>query len=185
MISVTLTNDSVRDKLSDLGLSVFIGNLKRAKKLLKNNDINSKFLNNNSLLHICAHNEDTNMFYFLLSNGCDYKHVNENGDSCLHIIALNNNVYCLDILCRNSIKEIIDLKNKEGDTALHIAIKNGFPEFFTLLIKYGANASIKDDFDMDAYELLDLYRKKEKFYDCNSSTYTNMFNFLITTRKEC
>ncbi|SBT74874.1 conserved protein, unknown function [Plasmodium malariae] len=179
MISVTLTNNSVRDKLSDLGLSVFIGNLKRAKKLLKKNDINSKFMNDNSLLHICSHNEDANMFYFLLSKGCDHKHINANGDTCLHIIALNNNIYCLDILCRSYIKDIINIRNKEGDTALHISIKNGFFEFFSLLIKNGADAQIKDNFDMSSYELLDLYRKKEKFYECNSNKYTNMFNLLI------
>ncbi|GAW79654.1 hypothetical protein, conserved [Plasmodium gonderi] len=184
MITVSVTNDRVRDKLSDLGLCVFIGNLKRAKKLLKKSDINSKFMNNNNLLHICSHNENANMFYFLLSNGCDYKHINDNGDTCLHMIALNNNIYCFDILCRNNIKDIIDLKNKEGDTALHIVIKNGFYEFFTLLIKYGANTNIKDNYDMDAYELLDLYRKKEKLYDYNSNTYRNMLNFLISTKKE-
>ncbi|SBT32067.1 conserved Plasmodium protein, unknown function [Plasmodium ovale wallikeri] len=182
MISVTLTNDSVRDKLSDLGLCVFIGNLKRAKKLLKKNDINSKFTNDNTLLHICSHNEDTNMFYFLLSKGCDYKHINENGDTCLHIIALNNNIYCLEILCRNDIRDIINIKNKQGDTALHISIKNGFYKFFSVLLKNGADANVKDYFDMDSYELLDLYKKKEQFYDCSSSTYTDMFNLLMNMR---
>ncbi|SCA48561.1 conserved Plasmodium protein, unknown function [Plasmodium ovale] len=181
MISVTLTNDSVRDKLSDLGLCVFIGNLKRAKKLLKKNDINSKFTNDNTLLHICSHNEDTNMFYFLLSKGCDYKHINENGDTCLHIIALNNNIYCLEILCRNDIRDIINIKNK-GDTALHISIKNGFYKIFSLLLKNGADANVKDHFDMDSYELLDLYKKKEQFYGYSSSTYTDMFNLLMNMR---
>ncbi|CRG93477.1 conserved Plasmodium protein, unknown function [Plasmodium gallinaceum] len=184
MISITLTNDSVHDKISDLGLSVFIGNIKRTKKLLKKNDINSKFMNNNNLLHICSYNEDANMFYFLLTNGCDYKHINDNGDTCLHIIALNNNLYCLDILCRNNIKDIINIKNKEGDTALHISIKNGFYRFFSLLIKYGADTCIKDNFDMDCYELVDLYRKKEKFYDCESNTYSNMYNLLMNIRKK-
>ncbi|VWU51696.1 ankyrin-repeat protein, putative [Hepatocystis sp. ex Piliocolobus tephrosceles] len=180
MISVTLTNDSVHDKLSDLGLC----NLKRVKRLLKKWDINSKFLNNNNLLHICSQNEDENMFSYLLSKGCDYKHINTNGDSCLHIIALNNNICCLEILCKSDISDIINIKNKEGDTPLHISIKNGFYEFFSLLIRKGADLKIKDFFDMDSYELVDLYRKKEKFYDQNSNNYIKMYNLLMNIKKK-
>ncbi|CAD51122.1 hypothetical protein PFAG_02148 [Plasmodium falciparum Santa Lucia] len=175
MISLTLISDRVRDKLSDLAL----WNIKRTKKLLKKNDINSKFLNNNNLLQICSYNDDVEMFCFLLNRGCDFKHINDNGDTCLHIIVLNNNIYCLDILCRNNIKDIINIKNKDGDTALHISIKNGFYESFSLLLKYGVDILIKDDFDMDAYELLDVFRKKEKFYDSNCNKYSIMFNLLI------
>ncbi|CAD2089147.1 ankyrin-repeat protein, putative [Plasmodium vinckei lentum] len=183
MISVTLTNDYVYDKLSDLGLCAFTGNMKRLKKLLKKNGINTKFTNDSSLLHICSHNDNPNMFYFLLSKGCDYTHINGNGDTCLHMIVLNNNISCLEILCRYDIKDIINIKNKDGDTALHIAIKNGFYECFFLLIKKGADTDIKDYFDMDSYELIDLYEKKEKLYDCYSSTYANMFNLLVSMRR--
>ncbi|EAA17721.1 hypothetical protein [Plasmodium yoelii yoelii] len=102
------------------------------------------FENDSSLLHICSHNEDPNMFYFLLNKGCDYTHINGNGDTCLHMIVLNNNISCLEVLCRYDIKDIINIKNKDGDTALHIAIKNGFYECFFLLIKKGADTNIKD-----------------------------------------
>ncbi|VEV55678.1 ankyrin-repeat protein, putative [Plasmodium vinckei vinckei] len=183
MISVTLTNGYVYDKLSDLGLCVFTGNMKRLKKLLKKTGINTKFTNDSSLLHICSHNDNPNMFYFLLSKGCDYTHINGNGDTCLHMIVLNNNISCLEILCRYDIKDIIDIKNRDGDTALHISIKNGFYECFFLLIKKGADTEIKDYFDMDSYELVDLYEKKEKLYDCYSSTYANMFNLLASMRR--
>ncbi|KOB89020.1 hypothetical protein PFDG_04071, partial [Plasmodium falciparum Dd2] len=95
MISLTLISDRVRDKLSDLAL----WNIKRTKKLLKKNDINSKFLNNNNLLQICSYNDDVEMFCFLLNRGCDFKHINDNGDTCLHIIVLPpTGIYCLDIL---------------------------------------------------------------------------------------
>ncbi|SBS81020.1 conserved Plasmodium protein, unknown function [Plasmodium ovale curtisi] len=151
MISVTLTNDSVRDKLSDLGLCVFIGNLKRAKKLLKKNDINSKFTNDNTLLHICSHNEDTNMFYFLLSKGCDYKHINENGDTS-----------------DANVKDHVSL----GD--------HGLSPFANL--RCAQSSSPEGSFDMDSYELLDLYKKKEQFYGYSSSTYTDMFNLLMNMR---
>ncbi|ETW31053.1 hypothetical protein PFFCH_01492 [Plasmodium falciparum FCH/4] len=75
--------------------------------------------------------------------------------------------------------KLSDLALCDGDTALHISIKNGFYESFSLLLKYGVDILIKDDFDMDAYELLDVFRKKEKFYDSNCNKYSIMFNLLI------
>lgn len=184
MISVVLTNEAVEDKISDLGLSVFIGNMKRVKKLLKKNDINSKFMNNNSLLHISANNEDANMFYFLISNGCDYQHVNDYGDTCLHIIAMNNNVYCLEVLCQYNIENIINKKNKEGDTALHLAIKNGFYNVCAMLLENGADALIKDDFGMNCYEIADILKKKEKFYDSGSVVFSNILNLVARSKQK-
>lgn len=179
MISLTLTNEAVHDKVSDLGLSVFIGNFKRVKKLLKKKDINSRFTNNDSLLHICAHNEDSNMFYFLITHGCDYTHVNNNGDTCLHIIALVNNLYCLDVISRFNISKIINVVNKEGDTALHISIKNGFFHVFSVLLNAGADPHIKDAFDMDCFEMVDILKKKQKFYEEGTTVYSSMYDALM------
>lgn len=184
MISVTLANETVEDKISDLGLSVFIGNLKRVKKLLKKNDINSKFMNNNSLLHISANNEDADMFYFLLSNGCDFRHVNNYGDTCLHVLAMNNNVYCLEILCRHNIEDIINKKNKEGDTALHLAIKNGFYYFCALLLENGAKRDIKDDFDMNCWEIASILKKKEKFYDSGCTVFSKIYKLIADDKRD-
>lgn len=76
--------------------------------------------------------------------------VDKNAESILHYIARDYSTHNLKefvdkIFGYPSIDKIINQQNNKGETAVHIACKNGNHELITKLIEKGADPTIKDD----------------------------------------
>ncbi len=62
------------------------------------------------------------------------------GNSVLHLALLNNHENCaLFILDKIENEKLINLQNKQGQTALHLAAKKGFTTVVEILLSKGAN----------------------------------------------
>ena len=68
---------------------------------------------------------------------------NKDGSTLLHDMAEIGNLYQIDAELNNGAD--VNARNKFGQTALHIAYKKGMKEAAVLLIKRGADASIRDN----------------------------------------
>jgi hypothetical protein len=75
--------------------------------------------------------------------------VDEEENNFIHHLVENGDEYTLkEFLSKyvsdGNIDDIINLKNGNGETPLHLAVKNNYQRIAQLLIDFGANKNIKD-----------------------------------------
>ena len=138
----------------ELEFAVASNDLISLKRILaENSGINLNIiLNDGDTLLIKAIKKDfTEIRNYLLENNADPNIASINQETPL-MVAINYNR-------QNSLKVLLDLnvnldkKNKQGDTALHLALKRKLEPLALLLIKEGANLEIMDGQDKNAYSL--------------------------------
>lgn len=78
-----------------------------------------------------------------INSGADTTSVDENGNTLLMLAAANNHITAAMLLMKS--KDILNLKNNVGDTALHIATRKGNFEIGYMLIEMGADSSVLND----------------------------------------
>ena len=115
---------------------------------------------NNTLLHHATKNSDPFIFKLLLKNGANIMAKNILGDTVLHEAAYNGCLEILDIITQSrefKAQDNINLKNKEGKSALFYACLGDNLGCVELLLKNGA----KKDFDIDQFseEVEELFRR--------------------------
>lgn len=131
--------------LKEMKRAVYENDLEDLKKVLKENpniDLNAIMNDGDTYLTVAIKRDFREIRNYLIEKGASVERVNVNKNTPLLIAVAKGMV--------NSVKVLLDLKvdmekrNNEGDTALHIAIKNSQDEIALLLIKQGANVEALD-----------------------------------------
>lgn len=88
----------------------------------------------------------------LKANGLDLRAFQENGNTWYHLAVEKNSLKLLKLAAE--FKQDINAKNKEGNTALHLAaLKAKDDTILKFLIENGANKKLLTDFEESAYDL--------------------------------
>ena len=148
------TKDETGDSI--LHLAVISGKIEFVEYLLKNKlvkDINE----NNKKLETPLHqaflcNDETIILEMLLKYGADYTKLTCEGNSILHLAAINNKQCILEYIFENKLFSDIDLRNSEHLTPLLLVASGkddveGCAENLILLVERGANLYAKDKKD--------------------------------------
>ncbi|KAK2142501.1 hypothetical protein LSH36_947g01017 [Paralvinella palmiformis] len=94
-----------------------------------------------------------NMIDDLLDSGADTLAVDYNGWSALmRIAAVGGNRHAAEKLLRHT-QQLIDVRDKDGKTALMTSVVNGHMELVHLLLEKGADISIKNEYGKTAYDM--------------------------------
>ena len=105
----------------------------------------------------------------LISKGADVERVDNLGRTALHIAAWFGNLPSLEALLDKS-KSQINLQDKSGNTALHLACQNNHKDTVSVLLRQGANTKIKNLIGQtvlniaeadDKPEILEILQQKE------------------------
>lgn len=69
------------------------------------------------------------------------------GNSALHLAVLGQNISLIKIILDKMDPAMLDFKNQEGETALHLASQHEYTEGLKALISAGADPHAKDNYD--------------------------------------
>ncbi|KAG1653833.1 Calcium load-activated calcium channel [Nymphon striatum] len=100
-------------------------------------------------LHLAVMMENSMIVSILLDKKCKTEKIDRNGDSAFHLAAKVKSKQCLSILCayaksNQMLGNIIDLKNNNGMTPLHLAVISSNLECIDTLLSHGANVNFAD-----------------------------------------
>ncbi|CAF3436706.1 unnamed protein product [Rotaria socialis] len=89
---------------------------------------------------------DINRVKSLIEGKCHIKRVNEQGRTALHYCCDNTTIDCARFVLNDELikKKILDLQDKEGCSALHLACINGNQVMVKYLCEQGANVNLLD-----------------------------------------
>ena len=88
----------------------------------------------------------------LISKGLDVNEIQQNGNTLYHLAVETNNSELIKWVHDKKIN--VNIKNKDGITPLHLAImKAKNDKIIQLLLNFGADKTIKTDFDESSYQL--------------------------------
>ncbi|XP_014221961.2 ankyrin-1-like [Trichogramma pretiosum] len=115
----------------------------------------------NTPLHLAVESGNVTTFELLLTRGADVNLVNEEGSTPLHLICQRLDSYrFVEVLFKiaNDIGKPVwvDVPDKEGNTALHLAIRHRSTRTSEILLVNGANPNLADK---DGYTALHLITK--------------------------
>jgi ankyrin repeat protein len=131
--------------LKEMERSVVENDLKALKKVLQDNpniDVNA-ILNDGDTYLIKAIKKDfRDIRNYLIDRGASIERANINRNTPLIVASMRGLTNTVRVLLDSKVD--LEKKNNEGDTALHVAIKNSQDEIATLLIKQGANVETLD-----------------------------------------
>ena len=122
-----------------------------------------------NVIHMAAQNDMANIIIFFKEKfNFNLYHKDNQGNNPIHWASSNSAKYALEYLLyylEEKNKDIINDRNKNGQTALHLAIlTNGSTEIIKRLIKKGVKLNIKDKNDMTA---LDITKDNLKYENIN------------------
>jgi ankyrin repeat protein len=138
---------------------------------------------NNTLLHIAASNKITDIVELLIKKGADVNMQNKDGNTPLHIAALNKNVHykaleknkkIIDLLIEN--KADVNMQNKDGNTPLHTAVISKINYTVDLLLDKGANVNMINNDGYTPPALAEELVKQDREYNyvINTFKYRNI-----------
>lgn len=107
----------------------------------------SKCTTDNNVLLKLYENGHHELVYGLIDNDLitNYEYADNNGNTILHCTVSNNDYNMVEHIMNNKLaKQIINMQNSVGDTALHIAVRNGSERMADILVHSGANMTIKN-----------------------------------------
>eukprot|EP00048_Salpingoeca_helianthica_P000497 m.41948 g.41948 ORF g.41948 m.41948 type:complete len:531 (-) comp10582_c0_seq2:40-1632(-) len=113
--------------------------------------------NGYTALHLAAHQGHVAVVELLLQLGANPENQGpEEGDrySALHLAAQEGHVAVAEALLRAS-PEIVDLQTDGGDTALHLAVRNGKGDMVECLLAHGARMDLRDEEGCSAMQATD------------------------------
>ena len=114
--------------------------------------INLQNTDGNTPIHLACRRSNFRMCHELLKVNADVTSLNLLHETPLHELVKNGNSHnanhdtaqltCLNMLLQRSVP--VNKRNKEGDSCLHLAVRNGFSLLTTPLLSAGANVIQKD-----------------------------------------
>mmetsp|Transcript_4686 Transcript_4686/g.3942 ORF Transcript_4686/g.3942 Transcript_4686/m.3942 type:complete len:132 (+) Transcript_4686:247-642(+) len=104
-------------------MACYKGNLSVAKFLLENGaDPSILCVNGSTPLHICSERDFKDILELLCMKRQDLVYAqDEEGNTPLHIASLWSHMEVLELLWEQGGKKLVELRNKEGDTAYELA----------------------------------------------------------------
>jgi hypothetical protein len=145
-------NTSANSYADDFTNAVEAGRLDIVEILVQN-----KHINDIHPFHITCKFADVEIIEILVSAGCDPARRDAQGRTALHMTALSSHTssyLCGDYLCLE-YPELIDVKDKHGQTALHLAVLHHRRDLIRVLLEHKPSVKIKNN---DGYTALDLAR---------------------------
>ncbi|XP_032883042.1 NF-kappa-B inhibitor alpha [Amblyraja radiata] len=101
-----------------------------------------------SAMHLAVITQQTDVLQALVWAGGDLGSRDVSGNSPLHIASEMNLFACIDVInsfcTRPDIRNLVDSKNYNGLTCLHLAVKNRLPDMMKCLIQLGANINVQE-----------------------------------------
>uniref|UniRef100_K3WLG1 Uncharacterized protein n=1 Tax=Globisporangium ultimum (strain ATCC 200006 / CBS 805.95 / DAOM BR144) TaxID=431595 RepID=K3WLG1_GLOUD len=98
----------------------------------------------------CRHNH-IDVMQLLLDHGASWAMADDDGNSLLHVCIASQSqdalLYLLDVATSsgvNSSYSILDYRNHEDETPLHVAVKFGYVDAVRALLRYGASIDAED-----------------------------------------
>jgi len=95
-----------------------------------------------SPLHIAAELGAIDSLEILLSAGFDWSYLDSTGQSPLHYctkLDSTNSSLCVTLLCLQGNKRLLNIKDKNGNEAIHCSILNNNINVTNILLQFGAN----------------------------------------------
>lgn len=114
------------------------------------NELDTIDENGSTLIHLAVKRNDISMVNQLLQ----YQRINLDriekraigGYSALHHACLQNNQQMTQLLLENGANPSIQSDSELGDSPLHLCCRMGFTATAAMLLRFGANATLKDNF---------------------------------------
>ena len=144
-------------------LSVIEDNINTTEFLLKiNASLQAKNAQQKTAFYIAVENNSIEMVKLLSMHGADPTVIcGMDKLSTLHIAAKSGDVEMLRYLLQTRAATLIDMKNANGDTPLHLAVQAGHDNVISLLLKEGAYHKIKNEQDQTPVELAKMQQKQK------------------------
>lgn len=99
---------------------------------------------NNTVLHLAAHNGHLLCLKHIVENGGNLTEKNNSKQTCLHMAACNGQLEAVKYLLKKDMS-LIDKKDSNGHTALHMAACNGHADVVQYLLLKAASVSLEDN----------------------------------------
>ncbi|CAF3490731.1 unnamed protein product [Rotaria socialis] len=111
---------------------------------------------------------DINRVKSLIEGKCHIKRVNEQGRTALHYCCDNTTIDCARFVLNDELikKKILDLQDKEGCSALHLACINGNQVMVKYLCEQGANVNLLDHESRSVIHWIAGLAILQKLIDC-------------------
>lgn len=110
-----------------------------------------------SPLHCAAAHGYQNIVLLLISAGAKLSQSDDDGNQPLHLASANGQIDCVKALLyfaeQAGIRLDVNAANKDGDTALHLAVKYYQKEIVEILLNYNANPFMKNKYENTVFEL--------------------------------
>lgn len=147
------TNLADENGFTPIHLSVeeSVGEVKILELLTKSDDINNFKQDDKSLLHLLIEKKgDLKTFKWLIEKGANLHAVDKDGCNILHYAAQFGRADIVEYLIgHHDIKEIINKQDNNGNTPLHLSVKEGFYDITQMLLRHGSGVNIMNyDFEL-------------------------------------
>ena len=109
----------------------------------------------NNALHVAVCNRSENAVHFLLSGGIDRNAQSESGDAAVHQAILYPCLPILRLLCTAEGINL-NIQNRQGKTALQLAVEQHLDDYVACLLDAGADPHIEDNEQVSAAQLMHL-----------------------------
>ena len=176
---------------NELYLSVNSLNYKKVEKMFNRDilhqervpDINSKYKEGNTVLHISASKNFLEMSTLLIDLNASIDSTNNKQRTPLHLASMSNNIKIVDLLLSSGADiNCMDYKNY---TPLMYSTILGYDELTELLLVHNADVSIKNIYNETCFDNInnkstyDIFKKyfSKKEFDKFSSKYKRTFMF--------
>eukprot|EP00931_Biecheleriopsis_adriatica_P123359 TRINITY_DN98395_c0_g1_i1.p1 TRINITY_DN98395_c0_g1~~TRINITY_DN98395_c0_g1_i1.p1 ORF type:complete len:316 (-),score=86.29 TRINITY_DN98395_c0_g1_i1:50-970(-) len=114
--------------------------------------------------------KSTTVISSLVDAGADLMHLNKKGQSAMHLAAFNGNYEAVVYLTDHEYtRDLVDMKDGRGCTALHLAAARGYQRSVSRLMDVGADPKLKNNNGKTALDLAD-----DKDVDVAMYIYTRM-----------
>ncbi|KAL3104195.1 hypothetical protein niasHS_002222 [Heterodera schachtii] len=132
-------------------------------------DVNHCISTGQSALHFACSKNHSAIVQLLIENGADLNAQDERGTTPLHKAASQGHQRIVNLLlgCRKNLQ--IDLPNREGDTALHLACEDQQMDVALLLARSGASIEKKNRQNKTPIDLVDGKEQKLKLIKASES----------------